>query len=69
VLYKVLENLAKNCFNISYDTRLLLKEGKGKLNIKNLMDGIQKALGFSPEVQIKIFASLIIGLVLWLFIL
>lgn len=29
------------------------------------MEWIQKALGLSPEVQIKIFASLVISLVLW----
>jgi len=34
--------------------------------MKNLMDWIQKALGLSPEVQIKIFASLIISLILWI---
>jgi len=33
--------------------------------MKNLMDWIQKALGLSPEVQIKIFVSLVISLVLW----
>ncbi|MBU4562197.1 mechanosensitive ion channel family protein, partial [bacterium] len=33
--------------------------------MKNLMEWIQKALGLSPEVQIKIFASLVISLVLW----
>jgi small-conductance mechanosensitive channel len=32
--------------------------------MKNLVDWIQKALGLSPEVQLKIFASLIIALVL-----
>jgi len=36
-----------------------------KLNMKNLTEWIQKALGLSPEVQIKIFASLVISLVLW----
>ncbi len=30
------------------------------------MEWIQKALGLSPEVQTKIFASLIIGLILWI---
>jgi small-conductance mechanosensitive channel len=34
--------------------------------MKNLMDWTQKALGLSPEVQIKIFASLVIALVLWI---
>ena len=34
--------------------------------MKNLMEWIQKALGLSPEVQIKIFASLVIGLILWI---
>lgn len=34
--------------------------------MKNLMDWIQKALGLSPDVQIKIFASLVIALVLWI---
>ena len=34
--------------------------------MKNLMEWIQKALGLSPEVQIKIFASLVISLVLWI---
>ncbi len=34
--------------------------------MKNLMEWIQKALGLSPEVQTKIFASLIIGLILWI---
>lgn len=33
--------------------------------MKNLMEWIQKALGLSPEVQIKIFVSLVISLVLW----
>ncbi|MBU4292695.1 MAG: mechanosensitive ion channel family protein [Actinobacteria bacterium] len=33
--------------------------------MKNLMDWIQKALDLSPEVQIKIFVSLVISLVLW----
>jgi len=34
--------------------------------MKNLMEWIQKALGLSPEAQIKIFASLVIGLILWI---
>jgi len=34
--------------------------------MKNLMDWVQKALGLSPEVQVKMFASLIIGLILWI---
>ncbi|MEA2087396.1 MAG: hypothetical protein U9O91_04800 [Candidatus Caldatribacteriota bacterium] len=34
--------------------------------MKNLMDWTQKTLGLSPEVQIKIFASLVIALVLWI---
>lgn len=34
--------------------------------MKNLTDWIQKTLGLSPEVQIKIFASLIISLILWI---
>ncbi|HDP36908.1 MAG TPA: mechanosensitive ion channel family protein [Candidatus Atribacteria bacterium] len=33
--------------------------------MKNLMEWIQKALGLSSEVQIKIFVSLVISLVLW----
>jgi len=31
------------------------------------MEWVQKALGLSPEVQTKIFASLVIGLILWIF--
>lgn len=34
--------------------------------MKNLTEWIQKVLGLSPEVQIKIFASLIISLILWI---
>jgi len=34
--------------------------------MKNLMAWIQEAIGLSPEIQIKIFASLIITLVLWI---
>jgi small-conductance mechanosensitive channel len=34
--------------------------------MKNLMEWIQKTSGLSPEVQIKIFASLVIALVLWI---
>src|SRR5665648_599674 len=34
--------------------------------MKNLMAWIQETIGLSPEVQIKIFASLVITLVLWI---
>jgi small-conductance mechanosensitive channel len=34
--------------------------------MKNLMAWIQETIGFSPEVQTKIFASLMITLVLWI---
>src|SRR4030043_939916 len=34
--------------------------------MKNLMEWIQETIGLSPEVQIKIFASLVIALVLWI---
>ncbi|MDD5014697.1 MAG: hypothetical protein PHW73_06295 [Atribacterota bacterium] len=34
--------------------------------MKNLMEWIQETIGLSPEVQIKIFASLVIILVLWI---
>jgi len=35
--------------------------------MKNLMDWIQKVLGLNHEVQIKIFTSLIVVLILWIF--
>ncbi len=35
--------------------------------MKNLMEWIQETIGLSPEVQIKIFASLVVALVLWIF--
>jgi small-conductance mechanosensitive channel len=34
--------------------------------MKNLMEWIQETIGLSPEVQTKIFASLVITLVLWI---
>lgn len=34
--------------------------------MKNLLGWIQETIGLSPEVQIKIFASLVIALVLWI---
>ncbi|MBU4226703.1 MAG: mechanosensitive ion channel family protein [Candidatus Atribacteria bacterium] len=34
--------------------------------MKNLMEWIQGTIGLSPEVQIKIFASLVVALVLWI---
>jgi uncharacterized protein with PQ loop repeat len=34
--------------------------------MKNLMDWIQEAIGLSPEVQIKIFISLVISLISWI---